>query len=194
MTIVLRLYPDIAQGDSASSRVNQFFKLDPPVFTEAAEVASYRLKEVAYSWFELWEESREKGSPQEKWREFSNAFIDHFLPAETRAARGAEFEKLRKGSMSVWDYHMRFAHLSKCVVYMLLIMEARVHRFVQGLSPLVINEAATTALNYNKDYGRMVAFAQATEAWKLKARMKRKGSKKDRSAGNFGGSSNGSSG
>ncbi|XP_070054543.1 uncharacterized protein [Nicotiana tomentosiformis] len=67
-------------GDSTSSRVNCFLQLDPPVFTgtnleedpqdfidkmhktlrvmratemKAVELSSYRLKEVAYSWFEL---------------------------------------------------------------------------------------------------------------------------------------------
>jgi len=63
---------------------------------------------------------------------------------------------------------MRFAYLSKYVISMLPTMEARVCRFVQGLSPLVINEAATTALNYDMNYGKMVAFAQAIETHKLR--------------------------
>ncbi|XP_070032398.1 uncharacterized protein [Nicotiana tomentosiformis] len=77
-------------GDSTSSRVNRFLQLDPTVFTgtdpeedpqdfideihktlqfmratetEGAELASNRLKVVAYSWFEMWEDSREEGSP-----------------------------------------------------------------------------------------------------------------------------------
>ncbi|XP_070034801.1 uncharacterized protein [Nicotiana tomentosiformis] len=136
--------------------------------TEAVKLTSYRLKEVAYSWFELWEESREEGSPPARWSEFTDAFIDNFLPAETKAARAAEFESLRQGSLSVWEYHMKFAHLSKYVIYMSPIMEARVHQFVQGLSPLVINEVAAAALNFDKNYGKMVAFAQATEDRKLK--------------------------
>ncbi|XP_070057111.1 uncharacterized protein [Nicotiana tomentosiformis] len=84
-------------GVFASSRVNMFLQLDPPVFTgtnpeedpwvfidemhktlrvmcatetEAVELASYRLKEVPYSWFELCEESREEGSPPSRWSEF----------------------------------------------------------------------------------------------------------------------------
>jgi len=58
---------------------------------------------------------------------------------------------------------MRFAYLSKYAIYMLPTLEARVRRFVQGLSPLVINEAAIAALNSNMNYGKMVAFAQATD-------------------------------
>ncbi|XP_070051026.1 uncharacterized protein [Nicotiana tomentosiformis] len=65
-------------------------------------------------------------------------------------------------------------------------MEARVCRFVKGLCPLVINEATTAALNYDMNYGRMVAFSQATESRKLKLRMERESSSRARSAGNFG--------
>ncbi|XP_070032307.1 uncharacterized protein [Nicotiana tomentosiformis] len=155
---------------------------------EAVDLASYRLKEVAYYWFEMWEESRKEGIPPASWSEFVDAFIDHFLPVETKAARATKFENIGQGSMSVRDYHMRFAHMSKYVIYMLPTMDFRVRRFVQGLSPLVINEAATTALNSYINYRNMVAFAQATETHKLKNRMEREGSNKARSGGNFSGS------
>ncbi|XP_070032381.1 uncharacterized protein [Nicotiana tomentosiformis] len=81
---------------------------------------------------------------------------------------------------------MEFARLSKYAILMLPTMEARVRRFVQGLSPLVINEAATAALNSDMNYGKMVAFAQATEDPKLKNMREREGTSKARSAGNFG--------
>ncbi|XP_070050703.1 uncharacterized protein [Nicotiana tomentosiformis] len=201
-------------GDSTSSRVNRFLQLDPIVFTgtnpeedpqdfideihktlrvmrsnetEVVELASYCLKELAYSWFE----SREEGSPPARWGEFADAFIYHFLHTDTKAAHAAEFENLRRGSPSVWDYHMRFAYLSNYAIYILPTMEARVRRFVQGLSTLVINEAATTALNSDMNYGKLVAFIQATETRKLRNKMEREGSNKARSTGNFGGYSSG---
>ncbi|XP_070039505.1 uncharacterized protein [Nicotiana tomentosiformis] len=153
---------------------------------EGMELAACRLKGVAYSWFELWEDSREDGGPAKRWSEFANAFIDHFLPVETRAARAVEFENLKQGSRSVWEYHMEFACLSKYAIHMLPTMEARVRRFVQSLSPLVINEATIAALNSDMNYGKMVAFAQSTEDCKLKNRREREGTSKARSAGNFG--------
>ncbi|XP_070050558.1 uncharacterized protein [Nicotiana tomentosiformis] len=161
---------------------------------EGVELASYRLKEVAYSWFEMWEESREEGIPPTRWSEFVDAVIDHFFPAKTKATLASEFENLTQGSMSVWEYHMRFVHLSKYAIYKLTTMEAIVHRFVQGLSPLVINEAAIAALNSDMNSGKMVEFAQATETRKFKNRMEREGSNKARSMGNLGGSSGGSGG
>ncbi|XP_070050592.1 uncharacterized protein [Nicotiana tomentosiformis] len=138
--------------------------------TEGVELAAYRLKWVAYSLFELWEESLEEGSPS----------------AEAKAARAAEFENLKQGSKSVWEYHMEFAHLSKYAILTLPTMEARVRWFVQGLNPLVINKAATATLNSNMNYGKMVEFSQATENRKLKNRMEREGTSKARSVGNFG--------
>ncbi|XP_070014021.1 uncharacterized protein [Nicotiana sylvestris] len=95
---------------------------------EGVELATYRLKGVAYAWFELWEDSLEEGCPPARWGEFADAFIDYFLPAETRAARAVEFENLRQGNRSVWEYHMVFARLSKYAIYMLPTMEGRVRR------------------------------------------------------------------
>ncbi|XP_070040995.1 uncharacterized protein [Nicotiana tomentosiformis] len=201
------------QGDSSGSRVNKFLQLDPPVFTganaeedqqnfidnmhktlqvmratetEGVELAAYRLKGAEYFCFELWEDSREEGRPPARWREFVDAYIHHFLPAETRATVATEFENIKQGSRSVWECHMKFARLSKYAIHMLPTMEARVRRFLQGLSLLVINEAATVALNSDINYGNIVAFSQATEDRKLKNRREREGTSKARSAKNFG--------
>ncbi|XP_070036958.1 uncharacterized protein [Nicotiana tomentosiformis] len=139
----------------------------------------------------MWEDSHEEGSPPVRWSEFADAFFDHLLPAETKATRGAEFENLKQGSMSVWGCHMTFVRLSKYAIYMLPTMEDRVRRFVQGLSPLVINEAATAALNSDMNYGNMVAFSQSTKTRKLKNRMERESSNKSPSVGNSSGTTNG---
>ncbi|XP_070043890.1 uncharacterized protein [Nicotiana tomentosiformis] len=140
-----------SQEDSSSFRVNRFLQLDPPVFTgtdpgadpqdfidemhktlrvmhatevEGVELASYRLKGVAYSWFEMWEDSCEEGSPPARWSEFADAFIDHFLPAETKADHAVKFETLKQGSRNVWEYHMEFVRLSKYAVYMISVRAA----------------------------------------------------------------------
>nr|XP_009759567.1 PREDICTED: uncharacterized protein LOC104212082 [Nicotiana sylvestris] len=114
---------------------------------EGVELASYRLRGAAYSWFEMWENSRGEGRPPATWDEFVYAFMDHFLPAETMAARATEFE---------------------------------------GLSPLVVNEAAIVALHSDMNYEKIVGFVQATEARKLKIRAERESSSRARSAGHSG--------
>nr|XP_009770797.1 PREDICTED: uncharacterized protein LOC104221426 [Nicotiana sylvestris] len=128
---------------------------------EGVELDSYRLRGAQYSWFEMWEDSRWEGRPPARWDEFVDAFMDHFLPAETMAARATEFEVLKQ----VWT------------------MDARVRRFVQGLSPLVVNEATTATLHSDMNYGKIVGFAQATEARNLKIQVERESSSRARSAG-----------
>nr|XP_009791436.1 PREDICTED: uncharacterized protein LOC104238696 [Nicotiana sylvestris] len=141
---------------------------------------------MAYSWFELWEDSREEGIPPKRWSEFADAFTDHFLSAEIRASRETEFENMKQSSRSVWEYHTEFAYLSKYSIHMLPAMEAKVHRFVQCLNPLTINEACMATLNSGMNYGKMVAFTQATKNCKLKSRMEREGNSMARSTGNMG--------
>ncbi|XP_070031660.1 uncharacterized protein [Nicotiana tomentosiformis] len=135
--LMMRLDPPVFTGTNPEEDPQDFIdemhkslRVMGATETEAVELASYRLKEVAYSWFELWEESREEGSPPARWNEFTDAFINHFLHAETKAAHATEFESLRQGSLSVWEYHMRFARMSEYDVYMLPTMGARVRRFV----------------------------------------------------------------
>ncbi|XP_070057002.1 uncharacterized protein [Nicotiana tomentosiformis] len=89
---------------------------------------------------------------------------------------------------------MEFARLSKYAIHMFPTMEARVRRIVEGLSPLVLNEASKDALNSDMNYGKMLAIFQATETRKLRNRMERQSSSKARSAGNFGGSFGGGGG
>nr|XP_009798927.1 PREDICTED: uncharacterized protein LOC104245070 [Nicotiana sylvestris] len=65
-------------------------------------------------------------------------------------------------------------------------MDARVRRFLRGLSLLVVNEAATTALHSDMNYGKIVGFAQATESRKLKIRAERESRSRARSTGHSG--------
>nr|XP_009773165.1 PREDICTED: uncharacterized protein LOC104223423 [Nicotiana sylvestris] len=81
---------------------------------------------------------------------------------------------------------MEFVRLSKYAPQLVSTMDARVRRFVQGLSPLVVNEAATTGLHSCMNYGKIVGFSQATEVRKLKIRAEREGSSWARSAGHSG--------
>lgn len=59
---------------------------------EAAELASYCLKEMAYSWYNMWEESHEEDYPSTKWDEFDDAFMDHFFSTKMLVKRAMKFE------------------------------------------------------------------------------------------------------
>ncbi|XP_070002786.1 uncharacterized protein [Nicotiana sylvestris] len=81
---------------------------------------------------------------------------------------------------------MEFLRLSKYAPQLVSTMDARVRRFIQGLSPLVVNEAAIAALHSDMNYGKIVGFSQTTEARKLKIRAERESSSRARSASHSG--------
>nr|XP_009797334.1 PREDICTED: uncharacterized protein LOC104243778 [Nicotiana sylvestris] len=64
-------------------------------------------------------------------------------------------------------------------------MAARATEF-EGLSPLVVNEAATVALHSDMNYGKIVGFAQDTEARKLNIRAGRESNNRARSMSHSG--------
>ncbi|XP_060202202.1 uncharacterized protein LOC132630663 [Lycium barbarum] len=103
--------------------------------TEASELEAYQLQDVAYIWYETWEQSHGEDASPATWDEFSDAFIDHFHPIEVREAKAYEFERLRKNGMSVNEYYLKFVSLARYAQYMLPDMRAIVRRFMLGLIP-----------------------------------------------------------
>ncbi|XP_019258618.1 PREDICTED: uncharacterized protein LOC109236841 [Nicotiana attenuata] len=102
--------------------------------TEATELAAYQLKDVANNWYETWEESRGEDATSATWKEFADAFLEHFLPIEVLEAKALEFVRLKQNDMSVNEYYLKFISLAKYPPEMVHDMRARVRRFVLGLS------------------------------------------------------------
>ncbi|XP_070039520.1 uncharacterized protein [Nicotiana tomentosiformis] len=128
-----------------SARFCDIINLDPPVFTgsdpkedphtfidqvhhtlrvmhasdiEVVELASYRLQDVAFFWYDSWEISNGPNSPPVVWKEFSEAFLHHNLPVEIRRARVNKFLILRQGNMSVREYSMQFDSLASWLEFL----------------------------------------------------------------------------
>ncbi|WMV36730.1 hypothetical protein MTR67_030115, partial [Solanum verrucosum] len=105
---------DIQRDRLESSKVREFLHLAPPLFTgssltddpqdfidhiyrvlrvmhasvtEAVDLASFRLRDVAILWYEAWERSRGPDVPPAEWEDFSKAFFAHYFPREVREAR-----------------------------------------------------------------------------------------------------------
>ncbi|XP_070002620.1 uncharacterized protein [Nicotiana sylvestris] len=66
--------------------------------TEAVEFASYRLQDLAVFWYDSWKRSKGPKALPSVWKEFSKAFLRHYLPVEIRRARVDKFLNLRQGS------------------------------------------------------------------------------------------------
>ncbi|XP_009766245.1 uncharacterized protein [Nicotiana sylvestris] len=200
-----------------SSRSREFLNMKPPVFTgskkdedpqnfidevqkifpvmhatdtEAAELAAYQLKDVSNTWYETWAESRGEDADPATWKEFADAFLEHFLPIEVLKAKALEFERLRQNDMSVKEYYLKFVSLVKFAPKMVRDMRARVRRFVLGLSDDLFVDANIAAQNNDMTITKMVAFVQGNEdRLKEEERLQREkemeSSKRAKSVGNF---------
>ncbi|XP_070049822.1 uncharacterized protein [Nicotiana tomentosiformis] len=119
------------------------------------------------------ERSRDPSTTPTVWKEFSKAFLRHYLPAEIRQARADKFLNLQQGNMSVQEYNMQFDSSARYAPHMVAEMSDRVHLFVNGLVPYLINECTTTSLVEGMDISLIQAYAQTLEDHKRQQREDR---------------------
>nr|XP_009773827.1 PREDICTED: uncharacterized protein LOC104223977 [Nicotiana sylvestris] len=130
---------------------------------EAVELATFRLRYIAILWYEGWERSRRRDTPPAVWENFSNAFLDQYLPQEIRQARVDQFLALKQGNMSVREYSLRFDTLARYAPSIGTTMRDKIHRFISQLAPELTEACATTTLQNSMDISRIQAFAQNIE-------------------------------
>ncbi|XP_060211387.1 uncharacterized protein LOC132638567 [Lycium barbarum] len=131
--------------------------------TESVELASYRLYDVAANWYESWEFSRGDGAPPAEWDEFTEAFLDHFLPPELRRTRTDRFLLLRQRDRSVRDYSLEFDSLAKYAPAMVATMTDRMHRYIMGLDRYLVDSCLVMAAQPGMDISRIQAHTQGME-------------------------------
>lgn len=159
--------------------------------TASVELASYRLRGVAANWFESWRLSRGVGAGLARWDEFSEAFLAHFLPPETRRAREDRFLSLRQRGRSIQEYSMEFDTLALYAPAQVARMADRVHRYISGLDSYYEDGCMLLAAQPGMDIARVQAYAQGMED----RRRRRQGGRIDdgnqpkraRSSGHLGG-------
>jgi hypothetical protein len=65
-------------------------------------LTSFRLEgEVVVKWYESKRGERAASSPPMAWKDFSEMFLERFLPESVREARSYKFEKLVQGDLTV---------------------------------------------------------------------------------------------
>lgn len=62
---------------------------------ETVELATYQLNDFVVTWYATWEDSRGSNAPLALWKEFTKAFVDHFLPTEIIEAKAIKFVAVR---------------------------------------------------------------------------------------------------
>ncbi|XP_070039272.1 uncharacterized protein [Nicotiana tomentosiformis] len=143
--------------------VQKIFRVMHATDTEAVELDAYQLKDVSNTWYETWEEYRGEDVAPATWKEFADAFLEHFIPIEVLEAKDLEFERLKQNDMSVNQYYLKFVSLAKYALEMVRDMRARVRRFVLELSDDLFANANIAAQNIDMTITKMVAFVQGNE-------------------------------
>ncbi|XP_073268753.1 uncharacterized protein [Populus alba] len=131
----------------------------------AVTLASFRLEgEVAVNWYESKKGERAYSSPPMEWKEFSEIFLERFLPESVREARSYEFEKLVQGDLTVTEYEVEFTWLSRFVGYLVPTEERKIKRFIRGLNSYLFKAIGAHEF---KTYSAVVDRARAIEAREL---------------------------
>ena len=74
--------------------------------------ASGQLQGEAQDWWEAFEYGRPTNTPPVTWQEFRENFRSYHIPEGLIELKQEEFRALKQGSMSVAEYHDKFAQLS----------------------------------------------------------------------------------
>ncbi|XP_070057264.1 uncharacterized protein [Nicotiana tomentosiformis] len=98
------------------------------------------------------------------WSQFTQLFLDRYIPPSEWEELRYQFEQLEQGQMSVTDYEARFSELSHHALMTLPMDAERVRRFVVGLPP---NIRASMAREVEMDtgYQLVVEIAQRIEGY-----------------------------
>jgi hypothetical protein len=75
--------------------------------------ASGQLQGAAQTWWESYQVARSNNAPPITWNDFVRDFKVHHIPDGVIELKQEEFRNLRMSSMSVAEYHDRFAQLSR---------------------------------------------------------------------------------
>lgn len=123
------------------------------------DLAAFKLCDIVVLWYDGWERSRGRYTPTAKWKDFSDAFLDHYLPFEVQDTLVDQFlSLLRQGSMTIRENGLRFDSLAR---YALSFVDTM--WFVVGLAPDYVYSCTIASMQENVDTSQIQGLTHSLE-------------------------------
>ncbi|XP_070033004.1 uncharacterized protein [Nicotiana tomentosiformis] len=121
------------------------------VESNIVDFAIFQMTGSAKRWWRDYVFTRPADSPALTWEQFSQLFLEKFVPITVREEYHRHFECLQQGSMTVSQYETRFVDLTRHSIILLPTKKERVRRFIDGLT-------YTIRLQMAKETGSDISF------------------------------------
>ncbi|XP_070047427.1 uncharacterized protein [Nicotiana tomentosiformis] len=115
------------------------------VETNGVDFVVFQMTGSARRWWWDYTLTRPVGLPALTWEQFSQLFLEKFLPITLKEDCRKKFEHLQQGSMIVTQYESRFVDFARPALLLLPTEGERVRRFIEGLThPMRLQMAKET--------------------------------------------------
>ncbi|XP_070054073.1 uncharacterized protein [Nicotiana tomentosiformis] len=126
------------------------------VKTNGVDFVAFKMIGYARRWWRDYMLTRSAGSPALTWDQFSQLFLEKFIPVTLREEYRRLFECLQQGSMIVTQYETQFVDLARHTTILLPTESERVRRFIDGLT-------YTIRLQMDKETGSDISFQTSVD-------------------------------
>ncbi|XP_070041562.1 uncharacterized protein [Nicotiana tomentosiformis] len=137
--------------------------------SHGVDFTTFQLEGRARRWWQSYLLGRPAGSPPMNWDQFTQLFLDRYIPPSEREELRGQFEQLEQGQMSVTDYEARFSELSHHALMILPTNTERVQRFVVGFHPN-IRDSMAWEVEMGTGYQLVVEIARRIEGYRQRGR------------------------
>ncbi|XP_070051260.1 uncharacterized protein [Nicotiana tomentosiformis] len=152
--------------------------------SHGVDFTTFQLEGRAHRWWQSYLLGRPAGSPPTTWSQFTQLFLDRYIPLSEREELRYQLEHLEQGQMSVTDYEARFSELSRHALMILPTDAERVWRFVEGLHSSIRANIAQE-VEMGTSYQLVVEIARRIEGYRQRGREKMQQDKRSRFSGDF---------
>ncbi|XP_070013824.1 uncharacterized protein [Nicotiana sylvestris] len=152
--------------------------------SHGVDFTTFQLDGKARRWWQSYVLGKLAGSSPITWSQFTQLFLDRYIPPSEREELRYQFEQLEQGQMLVTDYEARFSELSRHALMILPTNAERVQRFVAGLHSGIRDNMARE-VEMGTPYQLVVEIAWRIEGYRLRGREKMQQDKRDRFSREF---------